>query len=62
MLLECGPTLAGAFFASRLVDELVFYVAPQLLGADAAPLLRIGAAALPGLARMEFRDAAANRR
>jgi len=56
VLLECGPTLAGAFFASRLVDELVLYVAPQLLGADAAPLLRIGAAALPGLPAWEFRD------
>ena len=56
LLLECGPTLAGAFFASRLVDELVLYVAPQLLGADAAPLLRIGATALPGLPAWEFRD------
>ncbi len=56
VLLECGPTLAGAFFASRLVDELVLYVAPQLLGADAAPLLRIGAAALPGLPAWKFRD------
>jgi len=56
VLLECGATLAGAFIASRLVDELVLYVAPQLLGADAAPLMRIGEAALPGLPRWEFRD------
>jgi diaminohydroxyphosphoribosylaminopyrimidine deaminase/5-amino-6-(5-phosphoribosylamino)uracil reductase len=56
VLLECGATLAGAFLASRLVDELVLYVAPRLLGADAAPLLRIGAAALPGLPAWEFRD------
>jgi diaminohydroxyphosphoribosylaminopyrimidine deaminase/5-amino-6-(5-phosphoribosylamino)uracil reductase len=56
VLLECGATLAGAFIASRLVDELVLYVAPRLLGADAAPLLRIGAAALPGLPAWEFRD------
>jgi diaminohydroxyphosphoribosylaminopyrimidine deaminase/5-amino-6-(5-phosphoribosylamino)uracil reductase len=56
VLLECGPTLAAAFFASRLVDELVLYVAPRLLGADAAPLLRTGAAALPGLPAWEFRD------
>ncbi len=32
VLLECGATLAGAFIASRLVDELVLYVAPRLLG------------------------------
>jgi len=56
VLLECGATLAGAFIASRLVDELVLYVAPQLLGADAAPLMRIGEAALPGLPTWEFRD------
>jgi diaminohydroxyphosphoribosylaminopyrimidine deaminase/5-amino-6-(5-phosphoribosylamino)uracil reductase len=41
LLLECGPTLAGAFIAKQLVDELVLYVAPKLLGCDAAPLMRI---------------------
>ena len=32
LLLECGPRLAGAFIRSGLVDELVLYVAPNLLG------------------------------
>lgn len=32
---ECGPTLAGALLESGLVDELVVYLAPVLLG-DAA--------------------------
>ena len=32
-LLEGGPTLAGAFLAAGLVDEVVGYVAPKLLGA-----------------------------
>ena len=41
LLLECGPTLAGAFAARQLVDELVLYVAPKLLGCDAAPLMGI---------------------
>jgi diaminohydroxyphosphoribosylaminopyrimidine deaminase/5-amino-6-(5-phosphoribosylamino)uracil reductase len=41
LLVECGPTLAGAFVARQLVDELVLYVAPKLLGCDALPLLRI---------------------
>lgn len=44
---ECGATLAGRLLAAQLVDELVVYVAPVLLGGDARPL-----AALPGLARM----------
>jgi diaminohydroxyphosphoribosylaminopyrimidine deaminase/5-amino-6-(5-phosphoribosylamino)uracil reductase len=55
LLLECGPTLAGAFVARQLVDELVLYVAPKLLGCDAAPLMGIefGVQALPDF---EFRD------
>jgi diaminohydroxyphosphoribosylaminopyrimidine deaminase/5-amino-6-(5-phosphoribosylamino)uracil reductase len=44
LLIECGPTLAGAFVARQLVDELVLYVAPKVLGDDALPLLRIKAA------------------
>jgi diaminohydroxyphosphoribosylaminopyrimidine deaminase/5-amino-6-(5-phosphoribosylamino)uracil reductase len=38
LLVECGPRLAAAFLAERLVDEWILYVAPKLLGADAAPL------------------------
>jgi diaminohydroxyphosphoribosylaminopyrimidine deaminase/5-amino-6-(5-phosphoribosylamino)uracil reductase len=33
VLLEGGPTLAAAFLAADLVDEVVAYVAPMLLGA-----------------------------
>ncbi|MGY4517199.1 bifunctional diaminohydroxyphosphoribosylaminopyrimidine deaminase/5-amino-6-(5-phosphoribosylamino)uracil reductase RibD [Lysobacter sp. HA18] len=36
--LEAGATLAGGFIASGLVDELLLYVAPVLLGAGARPL------------------------
>ena len=35
---ECGPRLAAGFLEAHLVDELILYVAPTLLGADAAPL------------------------
>jgi diaminohydroxyphosphoribosylaminopyrimidine deaminase/5-amino-6-(5-phosphoribosylamino)uracil reductase len=38
LLLECGPRLAAAFLEAGLVDEWILYVAPRLLGADAAPL------------------------
>jgi len=41
VLIEAGPTLCGAFFQSKLVDELVVYIAPQLLGSDAKPLLEL---------------------
>jgi diaminohydroxyphosphoribosylaminopyrimidine deaminase / 5-amino-6-(5-phosphoribosylamino)uracil reductase len=32
LLLEGGPTLAGAFFAADLVDKLLLFVAPRLAG------------------------------
>lgn len=38
LLVECGPRLAGSFLEADLVDELILYVAPMLLGGDAAPL------------------------
>lgn len=38
VLLEAGPILAGAMLAADLVDELIFYFAPSLLGADARGL------------------------
>ncbi len=44
---EAGPTLCGALFAANLVDELLLYVAPILLGDTARPLL-----ALPALAEI----------
>ncbi|HEU0167126.1 MAG TPA: RibD family protein, partial [Chloroflexota bacterium] len=47
---EAGPTLCGALFAAGLVDELLLYIAPVLLGDAARPLL-----ALPPLADMASR-------
>ncbi|MDN5925133.1 MAG: bifunctional diaminohydroxyphosphoribosylaminopyrimidine deaminase/5-amino-6-(5-phosphoribosylamino)uracil reductase RibD [Xanthomonadales bacterium] len=40
---EAGAQLAGNFFAQGLVDELLLYIAPVLLGDDARPLLRLPA-------------------
>jgi diaminohydroxyphosphoribosylaminopyrimidine deaminase/5-amino-6-(5-phosphoribosylamino)uracil reductase len=47
LLIECGPTLAGAFISKQLIDEFVLYIAPGLLGCDAAPLLKLGGQTLP---------------
>ncbi|ADZ89794.1 bifunctional diaminohydroxyphosphoribosylaminopyrimidine deaminase/5-amino-6-(5-phosphoribosylamino)uracil reductase RibD [Marinomonas mediterranea] len=41
VLVETGAELAGAFLREGLVDELVVYVAPKLLGSDARPLMRL---------------------
>jgi diaminohydroxyphosphoribosylaminopyrimidine deaminase/5-amino-6-(5-phosphoribosylamino)uracil reductase len=38
LLAECGPGLAGALLAAKLVDELVLYLAPTLLGTGARRL------------------------
>ncbi len=40
---EAGHTLCGALFAAGLVDELLLYVAPVLLGDTAQPLLQLPA-------------------
>jgi diaminohydroxyphosphoribosylaminopyrimidine deaminase/5-amino-6-(5-phosphoribosylamino)uracil reductase len=50
LLVECGPRLASAFLAARRVDELILYVAPILLGADAAPLTAMTGTEARGLA------------
>jgi diaminohydroxyphosphoribosylaminopyrimidine deaminase/5-amino-6-(5-phosphoribosylamino)uracil reductase len=50
LLIESGPTLAGAFLAEDRVDELVLYLAPSLLGDSARPL-----AHLPELFRLDQR-------
>ena len=47
---ECGPTLAGALLESGLVDEVVVYLAPALLGDTAR-----GMFTLPGVAAMRDR-------
>lgn len=47
VLIECGPTLAGAFVREGLFDEILVYMAPTLLGSSARPLL-----ALPELSQM----------
>ncbi|EKS7427002.1 TPA: bifunctional diaminohydroxyphosphoribosylaminopyrimidine deaminase/5-amino-6-(5-phosphoribosylamino)uracil reductase RibD [Enterobacter cancerogenus] len=44
---EAGPTLAGALLQAGLVDELIVYVAPVLLGNDARGLF-----VLPGLEKL----------
>jgi len=49
---ECGPTLAGALLQAGLLDELVVYMAPVLLGDKARGLFE-----LPELRRMSERTA-----
>lgn len=50
LLVECGPRLAAAFLAAQRVDELIVYIAPILLGADAPPLTAMTGAEARGSA------------
>ena len=52
---ECGPTLAGALLESALVDEVVVYLAPALLGDAARGMFTLpGAAAMGDRVRLEI--------
>lgn len=50
VLIESGPTLAGSALAAGMVDELIVYVAPHLMGHAARGLV-----ALPGVDSMADR-------
>jgi diaminohydroxyphosphoribosylaminopyrimidine deaminase/5-amino-6-(5-phosphoribosylamino)uracil reductase len=41
VLVEAGAELAGALVAAGLVDQLVVYMAPKLMGSNARPLLTL---------------------
>ncbi|WP_456376537.1 bifunctional diaminohydroxyphosphoribosylaminopyrimidine deaminase/5-amino-6-(5-phosphoribosylamino)uracil reductase RibD [Thiolapillus sp.] len=50
VLIEAGPTLAGAALQAGIVDELIIYMAPHLMGHKARGLFH-----LPGLEKMADR-------
>ncbi len=52
VLLESGSTLAGAFLAAKLVDEVVLYLAPHVMGDSGRGLFH-----LPALKQMRDRIA-----
>ena len=56
VLLEGGPTLAGAFIEARCVDEVVAYLAPKLLGAGAAALGYAGVDSIGDAVTLEVMD------
>ncbi|MGI1679745.1 MAG: bifunctional diaminohydroxyphosphoribosylaminopyrimidine deaminase/5-amino-6-(5-phosphoribosylamino)uracil reductase RibD [Cellvibrionaceae bacterium] len=41
VLVEAGSTLAGEFIQQGLVDEIIIYMAPKLLGSSALPLFQL---------------------
>ena len=57
MLVEAGSILSASFIRSGLVDELIIYIAPKILGSDAKGLLDItGIESLSESLSFEIRD------
>lgn len=56
--LEGGPTLAAAFWRAGLIDEVIAYVAPALLGAGATAVGDLGITGIAGAARLQLTDVA----
>jgi diaminohydroxyphosphoribosylaminopyrimidine deaminase/5-amino-6-(5-phosphoribosylamino)uracil reductase len=56
VFLEGGPTLAAAFWHAGLVDEVVAYVAPMLLGSGRAAVADLGIGTIADAAHLEVTD------
>lgn len=54
VLLEGGPTLAGAFLRAGLVDRILAYVAPILLGGPVTAVDDVGVANIAGALRWRY--------
>lgn len=58
VFLEGGPTLAAAFLEAGLVDEVVVYVAPMLLGAGPAAVGDLGITTIADALHLQVTDVA----
>ncbi|WP_341927684.1 bifunctional diaminohydroxyphosphoribosylaminopyrimidine deaminase/5-amino-6-(5-phosphoribosylamino)uracil reductase RibD [Nocardioides psychrotolerans] len=56
VFLEGGPTLAAAFLQAGLVDEIVVYVAPMLLGAGTSAIADLGITTIAEAFRPQVTD------
>ncbi|BFM05739.1 bifunctional diaminohydroxyphosphoribosylaminopyrimidine deaminase/5-amino-6-(5-phosphoribosylamino)uracil reductase RibD [Halioxenophilus aromaticivorans] len=56
VLVEAGPTLAGQFVAQGLVDELIVFMAPVLMGSAARPLLQLPIETMAGKHHLQITD------
>jgi diaminohydroxyphosphoribosylaminopyrimidine deaminase/5-amino-6-(5-phosphoribosylamino)uracil reductase len=52
LLVECGPSLAGQLLVLGLVDELIVYQAPHILGSETLRMFRT-----PGWTQLTDRQA-----
>ncbi len=54
VLVETGAVLAGSFLQEGLVDEVVVYMAPKLLGSNARPLMQLPLASMAEAVDLEM--------
>jgi diaminohydroxyphosphoribosylaminopyrimidine deaminase/5-amino-6-(5-phosphoribosylamino)uracil reductase len=59
VLIEAGATLAGAALQAGLIDELVIYMAPLLMGSSARPLFDLPIALMEQARVLEIREVCA---
>ncbi|MBL0231843.1 MAG: bifunctional diaminohydroxyphosphoribosylaminopyrimidine deaminase/5-amino-6-(5-phosphoribosylamino)uracil reductase RibD [Moraxellaceae bacterium] len=56
VLVEAGASVAGAFMQANLVDELIVYLAPTLLGSEAKPMFELPFSQMVQQQRLTMRD------
>jgi diaminohydroxyphosphoribosylaminopyrimidine deaminase/5-amino-6-(5-phosphoribosylamino)uracil reductase len=56
ILVESGPRLAGALLQAGLLDELIVYMAPALLGDRARPLLELPLDSMADKVQLQVED------
>jgi diaminohydroxyphosphoribosylaminopyrimidine deaminase/5-amino-6-(5-phosphoribosylamino)uracil reductase len=56
ILVESGPRLAGALLQAGLLDELIIYMAPALLGDRARALLELPIDAMADKVQLKLED------
>lgn len=56
VLVEAGAELSGAFLAAGLVDEIIIYMAPKLLGSSARPLFNLPIKTMAGQLSLSIKD------
>src|SRR5690606_3801624 len=56
VLLEAGAVLAGSFLGQGLLDEIIVYMAPKLLGSRARPLFELPLDKMAGQLPLRIHD------
>lgn len=56
VLVEAGPTLAAEFLRQGLVDELIVYLAPTLLGCEARPMFNVSLSQMREQYRLQLQE------